>query len=412
MENLHEGIDSSTGGEHRAAFGLWTLPVIFLLKQVPRKTMGSTVRKCAASWGPIGAMKSSLQQWRRAATLMVASRRGQGLPQGSSSSIISSCPGNQDYQVLLLQRSGHSHFMPGASVFPGGVLAEADRAPDWLEVIRPHHGPPFFGLGPVKQPRGAPIPDQVAFRICAIRETFEECGILLLRPQPPSGTVESPPVWRLPQAFQPFLELAPWRAKIQKDPSQFLQLCRHLDCAPDIWALQEWSNWLTPFLKREGKRFDTFFYVCCLEGRPQTFPDMQEVVSLQWLSPTEAIEKFTSKEIWLAPPQFYELARFCNFSSLSDLHRFSLDRALEGCERWMIITLSASDGIIQLLPGDELYPENTILEDNNLSTKKKIEEIMKDAKKMHRIVLYERHRYNIHITIQAKYKHIHPQCKL
>ncbi|XP_007669712.2 nucleoside diphosphate-linked moiety X motif 19 isoform X1 [Ornithorhynchus anatinus] len=360
-------------------------------------------------------MKSSLQQWRRAATLMVASRGGPGGPPPPPTGPAAA----QDYQVLLLKRSEHSHFMPGASVFPGGVLEEADLTPEWLDLLRPHRGPPLSRLGRARpqqdRPAASALPNEVAFRICAIRETFEECGILLLRPAGDSPGREDPPPpphLQLPRALEPLLDLAHWRAKIQKDPHQFLQLCQHLNCAPNIWALQEWSNWLTPFVRKDGRRFDTFFYVCCLAGKPRTSLDMEEVVSLKWLSPTEAIEKFTSKEIWLPPPQFYELARFCNFSSLSDLHRFSVDRALEGCEKWLIILLSTSNGIIQLLPGDELYPENTILEDNNWSTKKKIEEIMKDAKKMHRIVIYERHLYNIHITIKAKYKHIHPQCKL
>lgn len=72
---------------------------------------------------------------------------------------------------------------------------------------------------------------------------------------------------------------------------------------------------------------------------------------LQWSSPPEAIELFKSQEISLAPPQFYELCRLCNFSSLHELHKFSSDRALEGCECWMPIMLTASDGLIQLLPG-------------------------------------------------------------
>lgn len=72
---------------------------------------------------------------------------------------------------------------------------------------------------------------------------------------------------------------------------------------------------------------------------------------LQWSTPPEALELFKSQEIYFAPPQFYELCRLCNFSSLCDLHRFGSDRALEGCERWMPVTLAASDGYIQLLPG-------------------------------------------------------------
>lgn len=94
-----------------------------------------------------------------------------------------------------------------------------------------------------------------------------------------------------------------------------------------------------------SKVSDTFSLLMKLISRP--------VFILQWSSPAEAMEHFKSQEIWIAPPQFYELCRLCNFSSLSQLHEFSSQRALEGCERWMPVILNASDGYIQLLPGQK-----------------------------------------------------------
>lgn len=75
----------------------------------------------------------------------------------------------------------------------------------------------------------------------------------------------------------------------------------------------------------------------------------------QWSSPSEAIESLISKEILLAPPQFYEIRRLGNFASLSDLHKFSLDRESEGTERWMPIILLTADGKIHLLPGKSMF---------------------------------------------------------
>ncbi|TKC45258.1 hypothetical protein EI555_008755, partial [Monodon monoceros] len=128
-----------------------------------------------------------------------------------------------------------------------------------------------------------------------------------------------------------------------------------------------------------------------------------------WSSPSEATESFISKEIWLAPPQFYEIRRLEQFASLSDLHKFCLDRELEGVERWLPITLLTADGTIQLLPGDEMYLEDSNYLENLMSTEKKNEEIMKEGTKFHRIVMYNRHDYNIHVTVQSKYKHVYPK---
>ncbi|NXX95315.1 NUD19 protein, partial [Centropus bengalensis] len=132
---------------------------------------------------------------------------------------------------------------------------------------------------------------------------------------------------------------------------------------------------------------------------------------LQWSSPADAIERFKSQEIWFPPPQFYELCRLCNFSSLQELNKFSCDRALEGCERWMPVILTASDGSVSLLPGDELYPEDpdyTGEKNMVLSTDKKIDDLMKESSVFHRIVIKSPNSLAVYVNIQAKYKHINP----
>lgn len=359
-----------------------------------------------------GPLRPGPSNWRRAATLVLAAGWTSPPPPPPARA--------EGFQLLLLQRAPSQGFMPGAHVFPGGVLDAADRSSDWLRLFAPHHGPPRFGLGPAPPPRAtfpvlpdvlsgdggdaAALPDDVAFRICAIRETFEEAGVLLLRPR---GVL---PAERRPRpALDPPPGLADWRARVRRDPRHFLSLCAHLDCTPDIWALHEWSNWLTPFVRRPGRRFDTAFYLCCLPGPPRSLPDQAEVVGCQWLSPSDAINSFASKEIWLPPPQFYEIRRLESFSSLSDLHNFCVDRALEGIERFLPITLLTANGMVQLYPGDELYLEDHRFLEDSMSTEKKIEEVMKEGEKFHRLVIHNQHLYSIYVTVRAKYKHIYPK---
>lgn len=361
-----------------------------------------------------GPLRSGPSSWRQAATVVLAA--GWTHPGPAARSLTP--PPAEGFRLLLLQRSTRQGFLPGAHVFPGGILDRADSSPDWLRVFAPHHGPPRFSLGPSPPPRRAfpvlpsegthamegALPDDVACRICAIRETFEEAGVLLLRPR---GSLAAEP--ELARAFPPPPDLADWRARVRRDPQHFLRLCAHLDCTPDIWALHDWSSWLTPFLRGGRRRFDTAFFLCCLNEPPPVYPDLEEVVNSQWSSPSEATASFISKAIWLAPPQFYEIRRLSNFASLSDLHKFSLAHALEGVERWMPITLLTADGQMQLLPGDELYLEDSDFLENLLSTEKKTEEIMKEGKKFHRIVIHSTHVYSIHVTVQSKYKHVYPK---
>lgn len=232
-------------------------------------------------------MNSRLRHWREAATLLLAA----GAPARPPRSPL----GPFDYELLLLQRSPRSGFAPSAHVFPGGLVEAADFSADWLGLLP---ASPQCGLGLVRPPPpgscraplfatdreqlGSPLPGEVAFRICAIRETFEEAGILLLVPGrgPAAGSGPAPPLpaERLP----PAAELSEWRRRVQEDPACFLQLCRHLGCVPNIWALQEWSNWLTPVERagRGARRYDAAFYLCCLERRPPlTSQDDREVTA-------------------------------------------------------------------------------------------------------------------------------------
>ncbi|XP_037676266.1 nucleoside diphosphate-linked moiety X motif 19 isoform X2 [Choloepus didactylus] len=236
--------------------------------------------------------------WRRAATMVLAA--GWARPGPATPS-----PPAAGFRLLLLRRSPHQGFLPGAYVFPGGILEAADRSADWRGLFEPHHRPPRFGLGPAPLPRAAfpalpdpspdaadgvpgALPDDVAFRICAIRETFEEAGVLLLRPR---GALPAPGSGPEPdRALEPPPGLADWRARVRSDPRHFLHLCAHLDCTPDIWALHDWSAWLTPFVRTGGRRFDTAFFLCCLLEAPSVCPDLTEVVDCQVMSSTWKIQ--------------------------------------------------------------------------------------------------------------------------
>ncbi|XP_058011331.1 acyl-coenzyme A diphosphatase NUDT19 [Ahaetulla prasina] len=359
--------------------------------------------------------------WREAATLLLAVGGGRRPPPGAAAAAAF------DYQVLLLRRSARSAFMPSAQVFPGGVADAADFSPAWRELLpdsprcgldaQPPARPPLFAA---RRPElgEASLPADVAFRICAIRETFEESGLLLVVPAEEAAAARTDgPTPLLPAAERllPAARLEEWRRRVQSDPGSFLQLCRRLGCAPHLRALHEWGNWLTPVEpgRPTARRYDTAFYLCCCLGQepPAVSHDRQEVAGCRWSTPLEAIELYNSGEIWIAPPQLYELCRLCHFSSLRDLERFSSERALEGCERWMAVLLTASDGYIQLLPGDDLYPKDPDFTGERkavLTTNKNIEELMKEGRNLHRVVTRSFNNVTIHVNIESKYKHINP----
>ncbi|XP_070765693.1 acyl-coenzyme A diphosphatase NUDT19 isoform X2 [Enoplosus armatus] len=374
-------------------------------------------------------MNTALKHWKEAATLILAAGRRLGADTLSSRTPQTSShlphKSSFDYDVLLLKRSSKSGFMPNAYVFPGGMVDSSDFSSEWLDIFKSFRNSPNFGLRSVKQPMetrppifatdrlklGSPIPGEVAFRICALRETFEESGVLLvvskLEENRLLNTIEE--MCFTDQALHYKVhelcssELAKWRALVNQNPSNFIRMCRELEVLPNIWALHEWGNWLTPAGRYGVTRFDTVFFICCLQEIPHTLQDEKEIVRFQWSSPSEVLQSYQERELWIAPPQLYELSRMCRFPLLNDLHNFSGQRATEGCEQWLPVVFSKDDRYMSLLPGDKLYPLDASGEakvDTSTDTQ--------DDSGLHRIVILDPYNTTLQVTITPKYNHLLP----
>lgn len=262
---------------------------------------------------------SLLKHWREAATLIIVSpsaslnrtklsfvltgsrsthkefSQGKLSPKTNGSSSLEDL--SQDYDVLMLKRSTKSKFMPDMYVYPGGVAVNSDFSPGWLSIfgkMGEHSLKSLFNKLAVGSSFAAPlfhrkrdpafsqIPAEVAFRLCAIRETFEESGILIACPVKQldqkkfscSGWTHSPSSG--PSNSQLMKQ---WRERVNNNPDEFLTMCNELNIIPAIWTLYEWSNWLTPLMAaQKGRRFDTIFFICCLDHKPLAFEDAAETV--------------------------------------------------------------------------------------------------------------------------------------
>ena len=167
---------------------------------------------------------TKMSKWRNSATLLLASR----VSAPSSSRF--------DYNLLMLKRSTKSKFMPNAYVFPGGVSEKSDFDPLWKDILAPIKPLEPLLIKDVTRPmlmktQTDLLEPDVGFRINAIRETFEETGILLHVPLNEGDEVKSG-------------QLLEWRDRVHKDATQFMTMCRQLKVIPDVWSLFEWSDWL------------------------------------------------------------------------------------------------------------------------------------------------------------------------
>ncbi|XP_052817092.1 acyl-coenzyme A diphosphatase NUDT19-like [Mya arenaria] len=313
-------------------------------------------------------MSHILKHWREAATLLLVAK--------SRTPVVSKFQ-TCNFQMLMLKRSGKSKFMPKLHVFPGGVADAADFSPEWLhqfgklgddsvdsmKSFLSRGGPGPYMFSRERPNEFSEVPSELAFRICAIRETFEESGILLVRDinrlrnepikegdQPVSGksSILSDSI------------LKPWREKVDEDASQFIIMCKTLDIVPDVWSLFEWSNWLTPLLPGKGRRYDTAFFLCVVDYIPEAIHCNKETTELEWSSASQFLLKHQdqSNSLKLAPPQIVELGRILHFTDVEKLKAFSWDRSAVRVQQYFPVICRCDDAVLFLYPGDDLYPDN------------------------------------------------------
>ncbi|KAA3678308.1 nucleoside diphosphate-linked moiety X motif 19, mitochondrial [Paragonimus westermani] len=273
---------------------------------------------------------------------------------------------HQDYEVLLLQRPDGSSF-GGKFVFPGGLLASGDfSATEWQKVVgdvskqfaNPSGPrPPMYAQLRRRFSSCSFLSPLIGLRLCALRELFEETGLLLIE-----GHVDAASTAAVAFILDP-TEMHNWQTRVLSDPAAFAQLYNFFGFRPPLLALQEWSNWLTPAPLRP--RFDTmFFFVELCAVKTQCSPP----VSLKWQS-KEALNLFAdapwsffplSRHLFV-PPQAYELGRLAQFPRLRKLSAFATERAILGCRRWLPVMsrLSILDKVCDVffLPGDQRYME-------------------------------------------------------
>ena len=194
-----------------------------------------------------------------------------------------------DYQCMLLKRSATSKFFAKAFVFPGGATDSADFSSRWLDhyaqngfdrhrlasqlVVPNRPRIPLYEEAASSSPECLP---EVGFRISAIRETFEETGVLFCKPTDYKVGFPHHP----DDLAAKIGDLPVWQERVHRNPEDFLLLCQEHRLYPDIWSLYEWCNWLTP--EHMGpKRYDTIFYVCVLDRLPEVRIDGKEITQIR-----------------------------------------------------------------------------------------------------------------------------------
>lgn len=172
--------------------------------------------------------------------------------------------GQAGLEVLMICRAKELNFAGGALVFPGGRVDEADAL-----------------LAPPGDPLGA-------FRIGAIREAWEETGLLLARPPAPTSLGET----------------------------EFHAHLRERGMTPDHGALTHFAHWVTPV--QSPKRFDTHFFLAEAPPGQEAVHDGHEAVEAVWMRPAQAIEDTEAGRRTLVFPTRLNLRRLSRHATVAE----------------------------------------------------------------------------------------------
>ncbi|XP_055683222.1 acyl-coenzyme A diphosphatase NUDT19-like [Lutzomyia longipalpis] len=291
-------------------------------------------------------MRPNAKFWRESASLLILGRS----PRVSSF----------NYEVLVLKRSAKASFMPNGIVFPGGATEDSDSSHEWLSLYR-DLGVPDARIAKLSQISGhrsfiferdrpTDLAREITLRIGAIRETFEEVGILIAKNAEQFAT-ESP----LADSAMGF-DVKKWQKAVHGDHREFIRLCRELNVAPDIFAAYESANWLTPSTYGK-KRFNTAFFLVALADKPQIVAEENEVQSSRWESPASILSKARSGDYFLPPPQHYEISKIQHKTEIEDLAIFMHNRQKHGLTLMFPYQFYLSNAVLDVYPGDSLYPK-------------------------------------------------------
>ena len=189
-----------------------------------------------------------------------------------------------ELEVFMMVRHHQIEFNSGALVFPGGSVDASDQ--EIVARAELHSGG-----------EGLDAAD-LGFRIAAIRETFEESGILLARPQGSSALVDASRAAEIEAGH---------RAALCEGKTIFPNVLADNKLSLALDELVPYAHWITP----EGmpKRFDTWFFLASAPPAQAGAHDGKESTDSIWVSPREALEGGESGRFKLPFPTTRNLIR-------------------------------------------------------------------------------------------------------
>ncbi len=245
--------------------------------------------------------------------------------------------GSDGLEVFMLRRNLNSDFVGGAYVFPGGAVDPDDRHIDLEPVCE--------GRSDADASRRLGIDSGgLAFWVAAIRESFEEAGVLLAYDL--DGMVD----------LDDAASMERWahhRQQVDSGQLTMVDLCRLEGLRLAVDGMHYFSHWVTP--EGSPRRYDTRFFLAAAPQNQTPLHDDHEVIANEWLRPADAIARVESGELTMMPPTIASLKAISRFATSAE----ALDAAREITHVPEVLPriIEADGGLRIVLPGDPAYDE-------------------------------------------------------
>ncbi len=249
-------------------------------------------------------------------------------------------------EVFMLRRNLNSDFVGGAYVFPGGAVDPDDRHLD---------------LGPICEGRtddeaSARLSLErggLAFWVAAIRESFEEAGILLAYDT--DGDFVD---------LDNAADLARWaahRAEVDQGRRRLIELCASESLRLAVDGMHYFGHWITPV--GAPRRYDTRFFVAAAPANQTPLHDDREVIANEWVRPAEALRRFDEGSMTMMPPTVSCLKAMARFDSAA----VALAAATEITHVPTILprVVAVDGGMRIVLPGDPDYDGDPLVKEGD-----------------------------------------------
>lgn len=204
-------------------------------------------------------------------------------------------------EVFMVRRDSRMGFLGGAHVFPGGALDEADCG----EALQAR-ATGFEAVGSLARLHSDPARAK-GLLLAAVREMFEESGILLARGDDGDWVdldEEGPRAGRLKAA----------REQLSRHEGDFGATIVAENLTIDVSGLRLFAHWITP--EREKKRFDTRFFLARAPERQSARHCEVESSAGEWITPSAALARYRAREIELVPPTIASLESLASHDSV------------------------------------------------------------------------------------------------